>query len=107
MISVIIGVSNVILENESELDCSIRVMNPVPNYDKDFYCGDGGEAIVFWSHTDCSSGVIEAHFSTENFERVISSYKKWFERENIKFSYFFTLLNGELVHHEINPENLI
>ncbi|EBM9948432.1 hypothetical protein S576_23655 [Salmonella enterica subsp. enterica serovar Give] len=55
----------------------------------------------------CQSGVIESHYGTADWQLVLLTYKKWLADKGKTFSYLFVLLGGELVHHEINPSELI
>ncbi|HIH8387637.1 TPA: hypothetical protein ACYTNP_005078 [Escherichia coli] len=71
-----------------------------------------GEGIVFTGENNddgsrCYSGVIESHYSADDWAFILSEYKNWLKDKERKFSYLFVLLNGELVHHEINKSELI
>lgn len=85
---------------------------PFPEHDSGNYLAISGEGIVFSVEKQndgnrCQSGVIESHYGTSDWELVLSSYKNWLADKGKTFSYLFVLLSGELVHHEINAENLI
>ena len=55
----------------------------------------------------CYSGVIESHYSTDDWTFILSEYKNWLKDKERKFSYLFILRNGELVHHEVNKSELL
>ncbi|GDG90479.1 hypothetical protein BvCmsKKP036_01886 [Escherichia coli] len=55
----------------------------------------------------CYSGVIEYHYSTDDWLFILSEYKNWLKDKERKFSYLFVLCNGELVHHEVNKSELL
>lgn len=85
---------------------------PFPEHDSGHYLEIGGEGFVFSCEkydddNRCQSGVIESHYGTSDWESILSTYKKWLADKGKSFSYLFVLLSGELVHHEINPSNLI
>lgn len=85
---------------------------PFPEHNSGNYIEIGGEGIVFSAEkledgSRCYSGVIESHYATSDWEFVITNYKTWLLKNGKNFSYIFVLLNGELVHHEINATELI
>lgn len=84
---------------------------PFPEHDSGHYLAISGEGIVFSGEKQddgrCQTGVIESHYGTSDWELVLLSYKNWLADKGKTFSYLFVLLGGELVHHEINAENLI
>ena len=84
---------------------------PCPEHDSGHYLAISGEGIVFSCEKDedgrrCYSGVIESHYGTADWQLVLSTYKKWLDEKQKRFSYIFVLLGGELVHHEINASEL-
>lgn len=86
--------------------------SPFPEHNSGYYLAISGVGIVFSGKERddgirCQSGVIESHYSTADWQLVLSSYKKWLTEKGKRFSYIFVLLGGELVHHEINASELI
>ncbi|MEX9225570.1 hypothetical protein AB7Z61_20110 [Providencia rettgeri] len=111
LVSIIIGGVTVIDYNKKhEID-----ITPFPDYYSQFNLHISGEGIVLAGekykksgrYTRYQSGVIEAHYSTNEWELVLTNYKGWLASINRNYSYLFVLLNGELVHHETNPSELI
>lgn len=85
---------------------------PFPEHNSGHYIEVGGEGIVFSAEkfedgSRCLSGVIESHYATSEWQFVLSNYKSWLLKKGKLFSYIFVLLNGEIVHHEINASELI
>lgn len=109
MITIIIGVSRVIDYKAAEMSVDIP---PFPEWNSGQYIDIPGEGIVFAGKKDdkgrrCHSGVIESHYDTDDWQLILSRYKKWLKDKDRKFSYLFILYNGELVHHEVNKSELI
>lgn len=72
----------------------------------------GGEGVVLSGEVNSDgnryqSGVIESHYATSDWLFILKSYKNWLSEKNRNYTYIFVVLNGELVHHEINAEYLM
>ena len=106
MVTIIIGVSRVIDYKTAEMSVDIP---PFPEWNSGHYIEIPGEGIVFKSDdvSRCYSGVIESHYSTDDWAFILSEYKNWLKDKERKFSYLFVLRNGELVHHEVNKSELL
>ncbi|HHF9823437.1 TPA: hypothetical protein ACPTP0_004605 [Escherichia coli] len=109
MITIIIGISRVIDYKIGEMSVDIP---PFPEWNSGHYIEIPGEGIVFTGEKNddgsrCYSGVIESHYSTDDWAFILSEYKNWLKDKERKFSYLFVLRNGELVHHEVNKSELL
>ena len=102
MITIIIGVSRVIDYKIGEMSVDIP---PFPEWNSGHYIEIPGEKNDDGSR--CYSGVIESHYSTDDWAFILSEYKNWLKDKERKFSYLFVLRNGELVHHEVNKSELL
>lgn len=83
---------------------------PFPEWNSGHYIEIPCEGIVFNDDSSCcysDSGVIESHYSTDDWAFILSEYKNWLKDKERKFSYLFVLRNGELVHHEVNKSELL
>nr|WP_029991354.1 hypothetical protein [Morganella morganii] len=106
MTTIIIG-TTVVDYKTMEVDTS-----PFPKDGSGHYLAISGEGMVFSGEKQddgsrCQTGVIESHYGSADWQLILSTYKKWLADKGKTFSYLFVLLGGELVHHEINAENLI
>lgn len=109
MVTIIIGVSRVIDYKMGGMSVDIP---PFPEWNSGYYIEIPGEGIIFNDIINddsscCYSGVIESHYSTDDWAFILSEYKSWLKDKERKFSYLFVLLNGELVHHEVNKSELL
>ncbi|HAX2584843.1 TPA: hypothetical protein JW620_004547 [Escherichia coli] len=109
MVTIIIGVSRVIDYKTAEMSVDIP---PFPEWNSGHYIEIPREGIVFTGEKSddgsrCYSGVIESHYSTDDWPFILSEYKNWLKDKERKFSYLFVLRNGELVHHEVNKSELL
>ncbi|WP_071819143.1 hypothetical protein [Erwinia tasmaniensis] len=81
-------------------------ITPFPEYRSNHYLSIPCRGVVFsgeiYENSRCQSGVIESHHNTADWGVVLSSYKNWLSEKGKIFSFLFVLLNGELVHHEVN-----
>ncbi|HCD3036647.1 TPA: hypothetical protein NBM47_003519 [Escherichia coli] len=106
MVTIIIGVSRAINYKTAE------IIPPFPEWKSGHYIEIPGEGIVFTDKKNddgsrCYSGVIESHYSSDDWAFILSEYKNWLKDKERKFSYLFVLRNGELVHHEVNKSELL
>lgn len=109
MVTIIIGVSRVIDYKTGRMSVDIP---PFPEWNSGHYIKIPGEGIVFNDNINddssrCYSGVIESHYSTDDWAFILSEYKNWLKDKERKFSYLFVLRNGELVYHEVNKSELL
>lgn len=87
MVTIIIGVSRVIDYKMGGVSVDIP---PFPEWNSGHYIEIPGEGIVFTGEKNddgsrCYSGVIESHYSTDDWSFILSEYKNWLNDKEKNF----------------------